>query len=144
MSFARTRRQCQECGGWFEPTREDHVYCDKNCGRRARYLQHREEEREEHGPPQAKCPVCSTEFEPIKSSQIYCGRSCATKAGYRRRLGRSIDEEDCGDRRKALSPEDVEVIKQLISEGYTNAKIAETFGVAPSTISAIKNRRNWA
>jgi DNA-binding NarL/FixJ family response regulator len=88
--------------------------------------------------------VCSVQFEPTKSSQVYCSRSCATKAGYRRRLGRPLDEKDSADRRKTLSPEDVEVIKELLAEGHANAVIAETFEVAPSTISAIKLGRNWA
>lgn len=42
-----------------------------------------------------------------------------------------------------LTEEDVQIIREWVSDGWTRAQCAEVWGVSPSTISDISLRKTW-
>lgn len=70
-------RNCEWCGGRFQPCRTRQVHCSRKCREKTTY-------RARFGYPQLRtCNYCGCEFMPAQNkqgSQVYCDGFCRTRA----------------------------------------------------------------
>lgn len=84
LAEARAGRVCPECGGTFNATRADQVFCCKECQRASTARRKREvRQRDNPTPPRQprSCEHCGGDF--TGRMRRFCGRRCATKARWK-------------------------------------------------------------
>jgi hypothetical protein len=84
--------------------------------------------------------------EPTKSICHRCDNPSCVNPAHLWEGGQSENMIDCskkGRKRSKLNPDDVRGIRRMIAMGIQQSHIANWFGVCQSSITYIKQRKNW-